>query len=268
MDWNAYARQIKQADQNVQNVVKGGHIMLDSLNFSRTRHAGIERTDRGDAVNNEGGGFGNEVLAVYYVDRNHPNGPELHWITDNAIVLITNALRDNGLSVCTYIPARPGQLRRYPTGDNPSFAACEQVFPDKDWKVPNWLIGKAEQHQRMGLNYRESKMDESYKLGDLLQDRQEIAWDYVMRYADKRTLNAIRSDSELEEKVREAVYDAVEREVPDVTDDDDDFTKSCDVGMKAALRTCMEYNGKEVKEGTETNPRFKCMERSKSGMLR
>ena len=99
-------------------------------------------------------------------------------------------------------------------------------------------------------------------MGDLLQDRQEIAWDYVMRYADKRTLNAIRSDSELEEKVREAVYDAVEREVPDVTDDDDDFTKSCEVGMKAALRTCM-----EVKEGTETNPRFKCMERSKSGML-
>lgn len=222
--------------------------MLDSLNFSRTRHAGIERTDRGDAVNKEGGGFGNEVLAVYYVDRNHPNGPELHWITDNAIVLITNALRDNGLSVCTYIPARPGQLRRYPTGDNPSFAACEQVFPDKDWKVPNWLIGKAEQHQRMGLNYRESRINEKYQLGDLLQDRQEIAWDYVMYYADKRTLNAIRSDSELEEKVREAVYDAVEREVPDVTDDDDDFTKSCEVGMKAALQTCMEYTGKMAAE--------------------
>lgn len=158
MDWNQYAKDIRQADQNVQAVVRNGHIMLDSLNFTNTRHAGIERTGRNAAVNQEGGGFGKEVLAVYYVDRNHPNGPELHWITDNAIILITNALRGNGLNVCTQLPARPGQLRRYPTGDNPSFAACEQVFPDNDWKMPKWLLDKAYQHQKMGLNMAEESL--------------------------------------------------------------------------------------------------------------
>jgi hypothetical protein len=172
---------------------------------------------------------------VYYVDRNHPNGPELHWITDNAIVLITNALRGDGLNVCTHIPARPGQLKRYPTGDNPSFYACEQIFPDNDWKIPGWLLNKAQEHQRMGLNYRES-IKESYQLGDLLQDRQEMAWDYVTYRGNKKLLNLINSDPEAERQIKDAVFDAVEREVPDVTDDDDDFTKSSRVGMEAAMQ--------------------------------
>ena len=51
MDWNQYAKDIRQADANVQAVVKNGHIMLDSLNFTHTRHAGVERTGRSDAVN-------------------------------------------------------------------------------------------------------------------------------------------------------------------------------------------------------------------------
>lgn len=211
--------------------------MLDRLNFTNTRHAGEERTGRSSAVNQEGGGFGKEVLAVYYVDRNHPNGPELHWITDNAIVLITNALRGNGLDVCTHIPARPGQLKRYPTGDNPSFYACEQMFPDKDWRVPSWLLNIAQEHQRLGLNMREesTEVNENYQLGDLLQDRQEIAWDYVMYKGNNRMIELINSDPKVEERVKDAVYDAVAREVPDVKDDDDDFTKSCRVGMDAAL---------------------------------
>ena len=62
-----------------------------------------------------------------------------------------------------------------------------------------------------------------------------MAWDYVMYKGDKRMIELINSDQKAEERIRDAVYDAVEREVQDVKDDDDDFTKSCRVGMEAAL---------------------------------
>ena len=53
-----------------------------------------------------------------------------------------------------------------------------------------------------------------------------MAWDYVTYYGNRKLRELIESDPEAETKIKEAVYDAVEREVPDVTDDDDDFTKS------------------------------------------
>ena len=63
-----------------------------------------------------------------------------------------------------------------------------------------------------------------------------MAWDYVTYYGNRKLRELIESDPEAKMKIKEAVYDAVEREVPDVTDDDDDFTKSSSVGMEAAMK--------------------------------
>lgn len=38
MDWNQYAKDIRQADANVQSVVSGGKISVDSLGLTKTLH--------------------------------------------------------------------------------------------------------------------------------------------------------------------------------------------------------------------------------------
>ena len=58
-------------------------------------------------IRNQIGGLGTEILAVYYVDKSHYNGGELHWITDNGIIIVTNALRNGGKDICTKLTARP-----------------------------------------------------------------------------------------------------------------------------------------------------------------
>ena len=150
MDWNQYAKDIKQIDANVQRVVKGGKIMTSDIGFSRTMHQQsydrLERTGAMIRANGGGSSIGNEVLAVFYVDKGHRAGGELHWITDNGVIIVTNALRGNGLDICTKLNARPQQLRRYQQGGNSDWDACEQMFPEKDWRVPNWLLDKAAEH--------------------------------------------------------------------------------------------------------------------------
>ena len=219
--------------------MKNGKIMLSDIGWGMSMHQQVDKFGRSGAIFGGAGGLGKEVLAVYFVDKGHQAGPELHWITDNGIIIMTNATKGNGLNICTRIPARPGQLERYPQGGSRDWSVCEQVFPDKDWKVPNWLLQKARRNQSMGLNLRESSSSSSsmsgYMLGDLLQDRQEMAWDYVKYEGDGKLTRFIQSSQDIEEKVKEAVYDAVAREVPDRSDDDEDFTKSCMAGMKAAL---------------------------------
>ena len=146
MDLNAYKRIIYQADANVQKVVKNGKILLDDIGWSQSLHQRVDKFERNAAIYNGAGGLGTEVLAVYFVDKGHHAGPELHWITDNGIVIMTNAIKGNGLNICTRIPARPAQLTRYPQGGSRDWTICEQVFPDRDWRVPGWLMDKARRH--------------------------------------------------------------------------------------------------------------------------
>ena len=89
-----------------------------------------DRSDRANRIRAIGG-TGN-IIARVNIDRGHPNGPEIHCITDNAMIIVYNAW--SGKQVTTMI-ARPGQLRRY--GIN----------------IPNQIIVKAQQHQKMGYNY-------------------------------------------------------------------------------------------------------------------
>ena len=54
-------------------------------------------------------GLGYEVATIT-VDRNHPNGAELHTITSTGIIVIRNARTKK---IVTKLIARPGQIRRY-----------------------------------------------------------------------------------------------------------------------------------------------------------
>lgn len=51
-----------------------------------------------------------KVIAQFVVDKNHPNGNEIHTILDNGLIIIQNF---NTKKVITYLIARPGQIRRY-----------------------------------------------------------------------------------------------------------------------------------------------------------
>ena len=175
MDWNQYAKDIRQADANVQRHVSGGKITLSGLGFTNTLHQSVDRQGRDLSISHDAGGLGSEVLAVFFVDKGHYNGPELHWITDNGIIIVTNALRAGGLNICTKLTARPQQLKRYQQGGNRDWIACEQMFPDKDWKAPGWLLDKAQEHQLRGLNYTESTCGDE---DDNLED-----WQVYKRFA-------------------------------------------------------------------------------------
>jgi hypothetical protein len=78
------------------------------------------------------GGDGN-IITKFYVDRNHADGPEIHCITDNAIIIIYNALTNK---LVTKLIARPGQIKRYYKGTYP----------------PKYLLDLAYEHLLGGYN--------------------------------------------------------------------------------------------------------------------
>lgn len=78
-------------------------------------------------------GEGKEI-ASFKVDRGHRNGPEIHKITDTAIIKIYN---EKSGKLITKLIARPGQIRRY----------------YKEGKAPNFLIEKAKENTELGLNF-------------------------------------------------------------------------------------------------------------------
>ena len=95
-----------------------------------TDHYSYERDSRDYFIKVIGEG---EPIAAFEVDNNHKNGPELHFVTDNAIIIIYNAAT---LRLVTKLIARPGQIKRY--------------WPDGDW--PRDIVNIAFRHQIDGYN--------------------------------------------------------------------------------------------------------------------
>lgn len=75
-------------------------------------------------------GEGNIVKAVRW-DRGHPNGAEIHKVTDTGIIIIYN---ERTGKLVTKIIARPNQIRRY----------------WRDGNAPKEIINKAIEHSRNG----------------------------------------------------------------------------------------------------------------------
>ena len=100
------------------------------LSFTATTHVS-ERLYRLDEINNP-----DEIVAAFYVDRNHIDGPEIHYITRQARILIINATTKRFITI---LNARPGQIARY-------YKACKIT-------TPQFLMRKAFKNAERGINY-------------------------------------------------------------------------------------------------------------------
>ena len=72
-----------------------------------SRHYNKDRVAREKIIRKIG--LGKEVKTVR-IDKGHPNGPELHTITSNGIVIIRN---ERTKKLITKLIARPNQIRNY-----------------------------------------------------------------------------------------------------------------------------------------------------------
>lgn len=104
-----------------------------------TKHYHKERCKREKFIEECLGGDG-YIIDGFIVDNNHPNGLEVHSLTDNGIVIIHNLVSGNLISK---LIARPNQIKRYykSTGREP---------PKEYEKV----IQLAKLHENLGYNYR------------------------------------------------------------------------------------------------------------------
>lgn len=96
-----------------------------------SRHYKKDRTERKRVINDEIGGYGKTLFTIK-CDRGHPNGPELHTVTENGIIIIFNAYTKIHV---TDLIARPEQLKRYGK------------------PVPELTLQKAKNHIAKGWNY-------------------------------------------------------------------------------------------------------------------
>ena len=97
---------------------------MTSIHFTR------DRQDRETLIKEIGSG---KVVKRVVVDRGHRNGPEIHEITDNAIVNIYN---QRTKKLITKLIARPNQIRRY----------------YEEGKAPKEILDKAYEYMKKGYN--------------------------------------------------------------------------------------------------------------------
>ena len=96
-------------------------------------HYNTERQERHTFIK-EQIGEGN-IIDSFVVDRGHPDGPEIHSVTDTALIIIHNQ-RTNKL--VTTLIARPEQLRR--------------LYRAEDRSVPRSVLSLAYKHNIIRYN--------------------------------------------------------------------------------------------------------------------
>ena len=93
-----------------------------------------DRCSRESIIQNQLCGEG-KIIDEFYVDRGHQHGPEIHSVTQNAIIIVRNAITNR---LVTKLIARPGQISRY--------------YEKENRQAPDWLIQLAYIHQQEGWN--------------------------------------------------------------------------------------------------------------------
>lgn len=78
-----------------------------------SNHYTEERKYREENIKKIGEG---KVIDSFIIDKGHRNGPEIHEITDTAIINIYNKRTKK---LITRLIARPGQIKRYYNGNAP-----------------------------------------------------------------------------------------------------------------------------------------------------
>lgn len=98
-----------------------------------SKHYTYERKNREEIISSLGGE--GKAFKSFKINRGHRDGEEIHTITFNAIIVITNA---NSGKVVTKLIARPEQLDRY--------------FRRINAQTPKFLMDLAREHKKLGLN--------------------------------------------------------------------------------------------------------------------
>lgn len=88
-------------------IIKENNINIDLNKVFPTRHL-FEREERMNIFLNNSEKF--YIVKAFWVNKGHPNGPEIHCILNNAVILILNA---RTFKLITILFARVGQIQRY-----------------------------------------------------------------------------------------------------------------------------------------------------------
>lgn len=83
--------------------------LSDFNSYVNTNHNDNERGYRNKQIEEVLGGYGKGICS-FIVDTNHPNGYEIHTITDNGVIVIQN---ERTKRIVTALIARENQIRRY-----------------------------------------------------------------------------------------------------------------------------------------------------------
>lgn len=79
------------------------------MSFERAQRTGHMRNDRTSRIDAAVDGAG-EPLYSFLVDTGHPNGDEIHTVTERGLIIIQNARTKR---IVTFLFARPKQITRY-----------------------------------------------------------------------------------------------------------------------------------------------------------
>lgn len=99
-----------------------------------SRHYKNKRYKREKFIDRHLNGDG-KVIDSFIVNRNHPNGEEIHCVTDHAIIIIFNK---NSGRLCTKLLARKNQIKK--------------LYQRVNKRPPKWLLELATEHERLGYN--------------------------------------------------------------------------------------------------------------------
>ena len=137
---NKVMKLVYEGFQRANNMFDVLDMLSEPVNFtnaSTTSHWSNNRNTRSQRYNEETMGEG---VYSFIVNTGHPNGFEVHTITNKAFIIIQN---ERTQRIVTILAARPGQIRRY-------WLRRNQELPNN--QKFNEIINNARHNQDAGLN--------------------------------------------------------------------------------------------------------------------
>lgn len=99
-----------------------------------SKHYKKQRYNREKFIKKNFHGGGN-IIDSFIIDKKHPDGKEIHSVTEYGIIIINNAQTKK---LITKKIARPSQIQK--------------LYATQNRKPPKWLLDLAEWHKSMGMN--------------------------------------------------------------------------------------------------------------------
>ena len=99
-----------------------------------SNHYKTNRYSREKFINKQFKGDGN-IIDSFIVDRNHPKGAEIHYVTDNGLIIVRNQRTGK---LVTKLIARPNQVKK--------------LYNSVNREPPQWLTNLCFYHQVLHYN--------------------------------------------------------------------------------------------------------------------